>query len=124
MKKLIALVAMAVGVTLSGSALAHGAKPKHGGVVQTASDLQFELANSGGKPVIYVEDHGQNKTTAGASGKLTVLKGEEKTEYALQPFDDNALVVVGEAKLAPGTKAIAAITFADKKTVTVRFSIK
>lgn len=124
MKKLIALVAMTLSVTVAGSALAHGAKPKHGGIVATASDLQFELVNKDNKPVIYVEDHGQKLSTSGATGKLTVLNGKEKSEYTLQPVDDNALVINGDVKMTPGTKAVAAITFDDKKTATVRFLVK
>lgn len=124
MKKLLALVAMAVTVAVSGNVLAHGAKPKHGGVVQAASDLNFELVTKDGKATIYVEDHGKPVATTGASGKLTVLNGGEKTEVPLEPAGDNTLVTKGEAKLVKGTKAIAAVTFADKKTVNVRFSVK
>ena len=36
MKKYFAVVALAAGVLLSSSAFAHGAKPKHGGIVQSA----------------------------------------------------------------------------------------
>ena len=124
MKKLIALLTMSLSITVAGSALAHGAKAKHGGIVATASDLQFELVNKNDKPVIYVEDHGQKMPTAGATGKLTVLKGTEKSEFALQPVDENAFVANGDVKLTAGSKAVAAITFADKKAVTVRFSVK
>lgn len=124
MKKLMALVAMAVTVTVSGNVLAHGAKPKHGGIVQTASDLSFELVNKDGKATIYVEDHGKPLATTGASGKLTVLSGAQKSEIPLESAGENTLVTKGEAKLTKGTKAIAAVTFADKKTVNVRFSVK
>jgi len=60
MKKLVALAAITLSVSLSGAALAHGGKPKHGGVIATANDLQFELTNKNNKPVIFVEDHGQS----------------------------------------------------------------
>ncbi|RJG04540.1 hypothetical protein [Noviherbaspirillum sedimenti] len=124
MKKLMAFVAMAAAVAVSGNVWAHGDKPKHGGIVQSASDLGFELVNKDGKATIYVEDHGKPLSTSGATGKLTVLNGAEKTEIALEPSGENALVTKGEAKLAKGTKAIAAVTFADKKTVNVRFPVK
>lgn len=124
MKKLMALVAMAVTVAVSGSALAHGDKPKHGGVVSSASDLHFELVNNDGKATIYVEDHGKPKTTSGATGKLTVLTGAEKTEVPLEAVGDNTMVANGDARLAKGSKAVATVTFADKKTVNVRFAVK
>lgn len=124
MKKLMAIVAIAVMAAVSGHAMAHGEKPKHGGVVQVASDMSFELVNKGGKTTIYVEDHGKPVATTNLSGKLTVLKGTEKTEYSLEPAAENTLVAKGDAKLVKGAKAIAAVTFADRKTVNVRFSVK
>lgn len=125
MKKFMALVAMAVTVATSGNVLAHGEKDKHGGIVQeSSSGISLELVNKDGKATIYVEDHGKPLATAGASGKLTVLNGSEKTEVALEPAGDNVLVTKGDAKLGNGSKAIAAVTFADKKAVIIRFAIK
>lgn len=124
MKKLVALVAMMVTVAVSGHAVAHGEKPKHGGVVSSASDLHFELVNKDGKATVYIEDHGKPRATSGATGKLTVLNGAEKTEVPLEAVGDNTMVANGDAKLAKGSKAIATVTFADKKTVNVRFSVK
>lgn len=125
MKKWMALAAIAVTVAVSGNVLAHGEKPKHGGIVSsTKDDLSVELVNKDGKATIYVEDHGKPVATAGASGKLTVLNGAEKTEVPLEPAGDNAMATKGDAKLVKGAKAIAALSFADKKTANVRFSIK
>jgi hypothetical protein len=124
MKKLIALVAMAVTVAVSGNALAHGDKPKHGGVVSTANDMSFELVNKDGKATVYVNDHGKPVDTTGAIGKLTVLNGTEKTEVPLEAAGSNTLATKEDAKLAKGSKAVAALTFGDKKTVNVRFSVK
>lgn len=124
MKKLLAYGTMALALGVSGTAMAHGEKPKHGGVVQTASDLSFEFLNTGNATVIYVEDHGKKLSTEGAKGKLTVLSGKEKSEWLLEPAGDNRLEAKGSKKLVKNSKAIASITFADKKTVNVRFSIK
>lgn len=124
MKNIFAVAAIAATVALSGNVLAHGAKAKHGGIVQSAGDLAFELVIKDGATTIYVDDHGKGLPTAGASGTLTVLKGAKKTELPLEAGGNNALVVKGDAKLAPGSKAVAAITFADKKTVSVRFAVK
>lgn len=124
MKKIFAVAALAAGVILSGQAFAHGAKPKHGGIVQTAGDLSFELVAKDGGATIYVDDHGKNMQTAGATGTLTVLNGTQKTELALASGGDNTLVVKGRADLARGSKAVATVSFADKKAVSVRFSVK
>jgi hypothetical protein len=122
MKKILALMAMAIAV--SGNVYAHGDKPKHGGIVQAASDLSFEMVNKENATLIYVEDHGKKLSTEGATGKLTVLNGKEKSELPLEPAGDNTLAAKGDTKFVKGSKAIAAITFADKKTVNVRFSMK
>ncbi len=118
---LVAITAMA----LAGTALAHGVKAKFGGVMGEANDLQFELVNKNGSGTIYVyTDHGKDVTTDGASGTLTVTNGKVKTEVALTASSKNILETKGDAKLVAGSKAIATITFADKKTVFVNFISK
>ena len=124
MKKIFAVAALAASVAFSGNVFAHGAKPKHGGIVQSAGDLAFELVARDGSTKIYVDDHGKELPTAGATGTMTVLKGAQKTELPLAAGANNTLVVKGDAKLVRGNKAVAAITFADKKAVSVRFSVK
>ncbi|WP_426211504.1 hypothetical protein [Massilia sp. TWP1-3-3] len=126
MKKLIALSAIAISVSMaiSGQALAHGAKPKHGGVINSARDLTFELVGKDGKAVIYVDDHGANLATAGATGTLTVLSGGKKSETVLQPSGANTLTSKTPIQLAGGAKAVASITLAGKEAVSVRFSHK
>lgn len=108
---------------LSNSAIAHTDKPKHGGIVQAASDLSFELVTKGDVATIYVEDHGKPYATAGMSGKLTVLNGTEKSEAELKPVGDNRLEAQG-VKLVKGFKAVASLTTPKKKTVSVRFAVK
>ena len=124
MKKLIALTAIAVGLAVSAQALAHGAKPKHGGVVHSAGDLSFELVGKDGKAVIYVDDHGAKLPTVGATGTLTVLSGGKKSETLLEASGTNTLTSKTEVKLAPGVKAVASIAMPGKETISVRFSQK
>mgnify|MGYP000949998287 CR=1 FL=1 len=105
-------------------AFAHGdAKPQHGGVVRTASDLSFELVAVADGATLYVIDHGKDYDTAGVSGKLTVLNGAEKSEADLKPAGGNKLEAKG-VKLGSGAKVVAALQTSDKKTVTVRFTVK
>lgn len=105
-------------------ALAHGdAKPQHGGIVRTASDLSFELVVAADGATLYVIDHGKEYDTAGVSGKLTVLNGADKSEADLQPAGGNKLEAKG-VKLGAGAKVVAALQTADKKAVTVRFTVK
>ncbi|CAG2139723.1 hypothetical protein D3C87_1289370 [compost metagenome] len=125
MKKLVAIGWAVFTLGATGLVHAHDAKPaQYGGAVQTASDLQFELVNKDGKPALYVDDHDTKKSVGGAKGKLTVLSGTTKTETALTPGSGNVLVANDPVPLPPGAKAVATVTFADGKTVTVRFAIK
>lgn len=123
MKTSLAAAVLGLSLLGSGAALAHGgAEPKHGGIVQTASDLSFELVARPDGAVLYVEDHGKPMSVDGLSGKLTVLKGSERSEAALSAAGDRL-----EAKgitLAPGAKVVAALQTAGKKAITVRFTVK
>ena len=123
MKKFLTMAVLCLSALSFNAALAHGgAEAKHGGVVAVASDLGFELVATASGAAIYVEDHGKPMVPTGMTGKLTVLKGAEKSEAEL--------VVVGDrleakgVKLAGGAKAVAALTTSAKKAITVRFTVK
>ncbi len=118
---LLALAAL-TGLGLQTAQAHGGTAAKHGGVVQTAADLSFELVGSADGALIYVEDHGKPFAPAGFSGKLTVLNGAEKSEAALAVAGDK-LEAKG-VKLAKGAKAVAALATADKRAITVRFTVK
>jgi len=124
MKKYLALATIAIAFAATGHVLAHGSKANHGGIVQSANDLNFELVAKDGKATIYVEDHDEKFSTAGATGKLTILNSAEKTEVTLEPVGSNQMRAKGEVKLPKGAKVIASITFANKNAVNVRFSVK
>lgn len=122
-KTYLTAAALALAVLAANAAHAHGgAQPKHGGIVQAASDLSFELVAVADGAALYIEDHGQPMAPAGLSGKLTVLAGSEKTEAPLIAAGDR-LHAKG-IKLASGAKVVAALTTADKRAITVRFTIK
>lgn len=124
MKKtfLIAALVCAAAATPHTASAHDEAKPRHGGVVQKVSDLDFELVADGAGATIHIDDHGFARSSTGMSGKLTVLDGNTKSEAALKPAGGNRLFAEG-ARLAPGAKAVATITNAAGKTMTVRFSI-
>ncbi len=125
MKILMMAVMLAVTpLSLTGQVFAHEAEPKHGGIVKTADDLQFELVVQKHNATLYVEDHGEPVSTADAKGKLTILNGTEKTEVALQPAETNRLEVKNVSQLKRGAKIIASVTLSDGKTLYVRFSLK
>lgn len=120
-KPLAATFAAAVLSLGAAAAMAHGpAKAQHGGTVKAAHDMSFELVTNADGVTLYVDDHGKPKATAGATGKLTVLHGKDKTQADLKPAEGNALQAAG-VKVAKGDTVVASVTFADKESATVRF---
>lgn len=104
--------------------MAHGAAaPMHGGVVQTAADLSFELVATGEGAQIYVQDHGKDADASRFEGKLTVLNGADKSEAPLKPSGANKLEAKG-VTLSKGAKAVAVLTTSSQKSITVRFTVK
>ena len=116
------LVALSAAATLfTAGAFAHGpAQSMHGGVVQTASDLQFELVPRQDGADLYVIDHGKPADASRASGKLTVLDGARKTEAELKPAGANRLQAT-QVRMGTGAKAVAVIHGMGDKPVILRF---
>ena len=121
-KLLLAIAAFA----LPALAYAHGDAPKakHGGIVAESKDIEYELVPKADSIALYVEDHGQKVDTKGASAKVTLLSGGEKSEIALLPAGENKLEAKGSFKLAAGTKAVSVVTLAGKPAATARFELK
>lgn len=120
-------MAALLGLVLAGAgpgpALAHGdVKPRHGGTVQVANDLVFELVAQPGGAAIYVDDHGKPMPLTGVTGRLTVLNGSDKSEADLTAAGDR-LEAKG-VRLASGAKVVAALRTPAQKAITVRFTVK
>ena len=123
MKKLLSIAMLAVALNC-GAAWAHGdGKGRHGGLVQMAGEVKFELVAKGDTAELYLDDHGTTMPTAKLAGKLTVLSGSAKSETKLEPASGDKLVAKG-VKLAKGDKVIALVTMEDKSTSSARFVIK
>lgn len=120
---MISMVMLAVAALGFSPVQADGvAKAKRGGVVQKANDITYELVMLADGATIYVDDHGKPVAVTGASGKRTVLDGSSKSEAELQPVGDK--LEARGIKLAPGSKVVATVTSADKKTVNVLFGLR
>jgi len=125
MKKLLiasALLALA-GTGFAAETHGHDAAPLHGGVMAEAAHLELELVAKADVVSLYVRDHGKPVSLQGASAKLTLLSGTEKSEVHLVPAGDK-LEAKGSFKVGAGTKAIATVTLAGKKPANVRFALK
>jgi hypothetical protein len=66
--------------------VAHGDEvARHGGLVQIAGEVKFELVAGGEGAELYLDDHGTTMPTSKLTGKLTVLSGGAKSEAKLEP---------------------------------------
>lgn len=123
LRNAIAAVGLAGSLIISPAGFPHDdPKARHGGIVQIVNDVAFELVIREAGVELYVADHGKPIATAGMTGKLTVMMGAQRS--------DADLVAAGEkleakgVRLAKGAKVVAALTWPNKKVVTVRFSVK
>ena len=124
MKHLISVTGLVLACLSINPAEAHGdAKPQHGGILQVANDLSFELVAQADGATIYLMDHGKPMASKGITGKLTVLQGSNKIEVDIKEAGDNTLRVLG-VKLGKGDKLVAALSNIRGKSMTVRFTIK
>jgi uncharacterized Zn-binding protein involved in type VI secretion len=124
MKHWISVAGLAISCLCMNPVQAHGvAKPQHGGIVQKANDIDFELVAQADGVTIYIMDHGKPVASQGITGKLTVLQGSSKTEADIKEAGDNTLRVMG-VKLGKGDKLVASLINVGGKNMTVRFKIK
>lgn len=124
MKHLISAAGLAISCLSITPAQAHGdAKPLHGGILQVANDLSFDLVAQSDGATIYLMDHGKPMASKGITGKLTVLQGSNKMEADIKEAGDNTLRVMG-VKLGKGDKLVASLGNVGGKSMTVRFTIK
>ena len=128
-RQLFAALALAVVATTAAHAAGdHGAghdhKPQHGGTVAEANDMDYELVAQPDTLTLHLRDHGKPLALDGASAKLTLLNGSEKTEATLSPAGEGKLQAKGSFKVAPGTKVVALVTVPGKKAANVRFAVK
>ena len=123
MKRPFTTLALAAALALAPAlVLAHGdIDAKHGGVTKMQNDLGFELVPQADGAAIYIEDHGKPVAVSGMSGKLTVLNGSQKSEAPLVPAGDK--LEAKKVKVMQGSKVVATIQTADRKSITVRFSV-
>lgn len=99
----------------------HG-KSMHGGVIAEAGHAQFEIVGKDGVLTVHVSNHGAPVTTAGASGKLTVLSGAAKREIELKPAGNDLLQ--GQGTLATGDKLLLNVVWPGQKPMQARAVVK
>lgn len=94
---------------------AHGVwPPKHGGVKNNdEGEISFELVARGRDIVIYLEDHGEPMSTAGARGLVELRRGDSLQTTELTARGGNRLGGRAPGPLRKGDRLIAKLTFAN-----------
>lgn len=123
MKTIIKLVSMAliISAMLTSNAFAHGSlEPKHGGVVQEAHDMVFELVREEASVSLYVRDHGEAYSTSELVATIVVLAGKEKSETSFVSSGGNRMVA--DTTISDGAKALVRVSEGDHHPITIRYS--
>lgn len=87
--KLSQVLGTAVLMLVASAAPASEGKPQHGGIVREVRDVSYERVAKPEAIAIYATDHGKPVPTTGATAKVTLLNGAEKTDATLMPAGDN-----------------------------------
>jgi len=121
----VALLVLAVGSVSFNTAYAHGGtQPEHGGIVQLVGDMSFELVPAADHVELWVEDDGEEVTSADLAAKLTIVDGSANSEVALTPAGGNKFEAKG-VKIGKGAKVTALLTLKDKQSkIAANFTIK
>jgi hypothetical protein len=93
----------------------------HGGVVVNAKHTEFELLAKRELITIHVSEDEKPVSTKGARASITLDDG---TVVKLLPAGGNKLEAKGTFKTAPGSKWIASVALAGKKTDKLQFVLK
>lgn len=105
----------------------HGAHehhaPKHGGLVEEANGLDYELVLKPDMARLYVDGHDTKVSVKGGKATITFLRGGETTKLVLLPAGENWFEVKGAVPTGAGVRAVAVVLLKGK-TTSVRFAVK
>ena len=121
-------VGVAISLMLSTSLMAAEeqgvAEVRNGGVTTMLKNRDYELVARPDSLTVFVYQDEKPASTKGATGTLTLSRGDYKTTVALQPSGANVLEAKGAFKVGAGTKAVATITLSGRKPQEVTWTLK
>ena len=97
--------------------------PKHGGIHIENKAMDIEVVVKADLIQIYASDHGKPLKLDGATAKVTLLNGAEKSEIDL-PLVGDKFEAKGTFKVSKGTKGVVLVTLAGKPGTTARFTVR
>lgn len=120
----VASLSLLVSILSFAQSAHQGENPQYGGVLAEVKGTQYELVAKPDSITIYIDDHGKKVSTQGATAKVTLLNGSDKTEATLASAGENKLEAKGSYKVEKGTKVVAVVTLQGKPAQSVRFTVK
>lgn len=123
MKKFAAFLGMALTMAFMNTATAHPDE-EHMAPLVKASLVKLDVKKTADGATVLATLDGAAYPTAGAMGTLTVTNGKREQVVQLQPSGTNVMTTQKPIKIASGSKAKAAVYFADKSSSNVEVVIK
>jgi hypothetical protein len=123
-KSLLIIAALAASplLTHAGRGHSHAQKGPNGGQMKDIGSMHVEVLAKPGELAVYVFDAKDAKvSTAGATGKATVLVKGKKTEVPLAPDGDNRLSGKGDFAADKSLTAVVNVTLSGQKPLQGRF---
>jgi hypothetical protein len=114
MKKFAAVVGMTLSLAFVNAAVAHPDEDEMPDM--RVKQVQLDVKKTANGATVLATQDGATVSTAGATGTLTLSTGKRKQVVTLKPSGVNAMTTEKAVKIAKGSKAKAAVTFADKST--------
>ena len=119
--KLKLLIAATV-FALAGPALAHDAKPMHGGRVVEASERHVEMVAKDSTIDIYMHDHANKPLKLAGFKGVAILSVDGRSQrIELTPVGDNQLTGKATVALPPQPKGIVQLTPPGGKAISAKF---
>ena len=119
--KLKLLIAATV-FALAGPALAHDAKPMHGGRVVEASERHIEMVAKDGTVAVYMRDHADKPLKLTGFKGVAILSVDGKSQrIELTPVGDNQLTGKAAGALPAQPKGVVQLTPPGGRAISAKF---
>lgn len=118
----LSIITLSATPAFAGAGHDHG--PKYGGVVREVGAITYELVAKVDSLTLYLSDHGQPVSTAGATAELALYSGNDKTIVTLKPEADNRMSATGTFKVGVGVRAALVLTLPGKNPTKANFNLR
>jgi hypothetical protein len=98
-------------------------EPRHGGLLEEAGGLDYELVVKPGLTRLYVSGHDEPVSLKGGKATITFLRGGQTSKIVLLPVGSDYFEAKGDMPSGAGVRAVALVLIKGK-SASVRFAYK